>query len=74
MGVCTRLSQSKALALPIRRISNTRSPRQEILYDTLLQKERRYNTPNMNAFVAVSSPNMNLRDSRLEDNVRKRPF
>ena len=74
MGVCTRLSQSKALALPIRRISNTRSPRQELLYGTTRYEGCKYNTPNMDAFVAVSSPNMNLRDSRLEDNVRKRPF
>lgn len=74
MGVCTCLSQSKALELLILRISNTKSPRQELLYGTTRYEGRKYNTSNMDAFVAVSSQNMNLRHSRLEDNVRKRPF
>lgn len=72
VGVCSRLSQSQALALPPHRISNARSPRQEILYayanrgaDTI------HLTRTFRCFIFCE---LNLRDSRLEDNVRKRPF
>ena len=40
---------------------------------TLVTMQARYNTPNMDAPVAFSS-GRNLRDSTVEDNVRKRPF
>ena len=72
VGVCTCLSQSLALALPPHRISNARSPRQEILYayaykgaDTIHPTQ---------TFRCLIFCELNLRDSRLEDNVRKRPF
>ena len=72
VGVCTYLSQSQALALPPHRISNAKSPRQEILY---AYANRGADTIHLTwTFRCLIFCELNLRDSRLEDNVRKRPF
>jgi len=48
------------------------SPRRDI--DTAVLERTEYNTPKVDASVAISSWLLNLRDSVTEDNVRKRPF
>ena len=69
---CTRLSHILALALPPHRISNARSPRQEILYAYAMKGADTIHPTR--TFRCLIFCELNLRDSRLEDNVRKRPF
>ena len=72
VGVCTCLSQSLALALPPHRISNARSPRQEILYAYAMKGADTIHPTR--TFRCLIFCELNLWDSRQEENARKRPF